>query len=117
MPVRVLIVDDDTAFRQRAAPLLAQRGYQVVGEAEDLEQARAAIARARPDALLLDVTLPDGDGVAFAQELASTGAAMRVLLTSSDADAVPARLLGRSAAAGLVAKVDLAGADLTRYLG
>jgi DNA-binding NarL/FixJ family response regulator len=117
MPVRVLIVDDDTAFRRRAAPLLAERGYQVVGEAENLEQARDAIARARPDALLLDVTLPDGDGIAFAQELASAGTAMRVLLTSSDADAVPARPLELSAAAGFVAKVDLAAADLTPYLG
>ena len=113
----MLIVDDDPAFRRRGATLLAERGYQVVCEAETLELARAAIARARPDALLLDVTLPDGDGIAFAQELARADGAMRVLLTSSDAGAVPTRLLERSGAAGFVAKVDLAAADLTPYLG
>ena len=117
MPVRVLIVDDDPAFRRRGATLLAERGYQVVCEAETLELARAAIARARPDALLLDVTLPDGDGIAFARELARADGPMRVLLTSSDAGAVPTRLLERSGAVGFVAKVDLAAADLTPYLG
>ena len=117
MPVRVLIVDDDPSFRQRGATVLAERGYQVVGEAETLEQARAAIARARPNALLLDVNLPDGDGIAFARELASADGGLRLLLTSSDAGAVPPRLLDRSGAAGFVAKVDLAAADLAPYLG
>jgi DNA-binding NarL/FixJ family response regulator len=117
MPGRVLIVDDDPAFRRSAATLLAERGYRVVGEADNLEQARAAIARARPDALLLDVNLPDGDGIAFAQELTAADHGVRVLLTSSDAGAAPRRLLERSGAAGFVAKVDLAAADVTPYLG
>jgi hypothetical protein len=42
---------------------------------------------------------------------------MRVLLTSSDAGAAPRRLIARSGAAGFVAKVDLAAADVTPYLG
>jgi DNA-binding NarL/FixJ family response regulator len=117
MPVRVLIVDDDPAFRRRGATILADRGYEVVGKAETIEQARAAITRARPDALLLDVTLPDGDGIAFARELARADGAMRVLLISSDAGAVPPWLLERCGAAGFVAKVDLAAADLTPCLG
>jgi response regulator of citrate/malate metabolism len=67
--------------------------------------------------VLLDVHLPDGDGIAYAKELTGADAAPRVLLTSSDAGAVPCRLLERCGAAGFVAKVDLAGADLTPYLG
>jgi len=96
----VLIVDDDPEFRQRASRVLADRGYD-----------------ARPDAVLLDVNLPDGDGLTFAQELADADGAVRVLLTSSDAGAAPRRLVERSGAAGFVAKVDLAVADLTPYLG
>ena len=114
---RLIIVDDDPAFRQSAATLLADRGYRIVGEAASLAHARVAIAEARPDALLLDVNLPDGDGIAFARELTADHHGMRVLLTSSDAGAAPRRLIARSGAAGFVAKVDLAAADVTRYLG
>jgi DNA-binding NarL/FixJ family response regulator len=117
MRPRVLIVDDDPAFRQSAATLLADRGYRVVGEAGSLAHARVAIAEARPDALLLDVNLPDGDGIAFAQELTADHHGVRVLLTSSDAGAAPRQLIARSGAAGFVAKVDLAATDVTSYLG
>jgi two-component system nitrate/nitrite response regulator NarL len=113
----VLIVDDDPEFRRRASRVLADRGYDVVGTAATVAQARARLRDARPDAVLLDVNLPDGDGLAFAQELAVADGALRVLLTSSDAGSAPRRLVERSGAAGFVAKVDLAAADLTRYLG
>jgi DNA-binding response OmpR family regulator len=112
----VLIVDDDPEFRQRASRVLADRGYDV-GTAATVAQARVGLRDARPDAVLLDVNLPDGDGLTFAQELADADGAVRVLLTSSDAGAAPRRLVERSGAAGFVAKVDLAVADLTPYLG
>ena len=113
----VLIVDDDPRFRWRASRVLADRGYEVVGTAATVAQARAGVRDARPDAVLLDVNLPDGSGLAFARELALGARAPRVLLTSSDAGAAPRRLVERSGAAGFVAKVDLATADLTPYLG
>lgn len=115
MPVQVLIVDDDAEFQHSAGRLLADRGYHVVGAVPTVERARAAIGRACPDAVLLDVNLPDGDGIDFAHELAAGG--LRVLLTSSDAGAAPPRLVERSGATGFVAKVDLAVADLGPYLG
>jgi DNA-binding NarL/FixJ family response regulator len=108
----VLIVDDDPRVRAMAAEALAARGYDVVGEAETVAGARAAVASLRPDALLCDVNLPDGNGLAFAVELR----ALRVLLTSSDADAAPRRLLDR-ARAGFVAKPDLLVTDLRPLLG
>ena len=117
MPVRVLLVDDDEAFRQSAARFLAERGYDVVGQASTVAEARAAVVRLRPDALLLDINLPDGNGVAFATELTRDGAAPRVLLTSTDASAVTRRLLDRSGAVGFVAKADLMGGDLRSHLG
>jgi DNA-binding NarL/FixJ family response regulator len=117
MPVQVLIVDDDPGFHLSAARLLGARGYDIAGAATTIGQARAAIRRIPPDAVLLDVNLPDGDGLDFAQELAAGGHDLRVLLTSSDAAAAPPRLVERSGATGFVAKVDLAAADLTPYLG
>jgi DNA-binding response OmpR family regulator len=114
MPVRVLLVDDDEAFRQSAAKFLAERGYDVVGQASTVAEARSAVGRLHPDALLLDVNLPDGNGVDFAAEL---GDGTRVLLTSTDSSAVTRRLLERSGATGFVAKPDLMAVDLRSYLG
>ena len=117
MSIRVLLVDDDAGFRKSATEALAERGYVVAGEAGSLAEARAAVGRLRPDALLLDVNLPDGNGVAFATELGASGDPPRILLTSSDSAAVTPRLLARCGAHGFVAKADLRTADLRGFLG
>ena len=117
MAARVLLVDDDDAFRVYAAGVLTRRGYEVAGHAGSVAEARAAIDRFRPDALLLDVNLPDGNGIDFARQLTEDGAALRVLLTSTDSSAVTPRLLARCGATGFVAKPDLMAIDLRSYLG
>ena len=68
MPRTVLVVDDSAAFRATAQVLLKARGYEVVGAAGDLASAHAAAAELRPDCVLLDVNLPDGDGVTMARQ-------------------------------------------------
>jgi DNA-binding NarL/FixJ family response regulator len=65
--------------------------------------------------MLLDVNLPDGNGLAFLA--AQQDACPRVLLTSTDPDAASAHAVQRSGAAGFVAKTELLVTDLTRYLG
>jgi DNA-binding NarL/FixJ family response regulator len=117
MPVTVLLVDDDATFRERIRAVLAERGYDVVGEAGTLAEARAAVAELSPEAMLLDVNLPDGNGIRFAGELSAAADAPRIVLTSNDPGAVPARLVARSGATGFFAKTDLSVADLTPYLG
>ena len=114
MPIRVLIVDDDDAFREGIARELEARGYAIAGCAATLAEARAALLALDPDAILLDVNLPDGNGVTFAHGIATRA---RVLLTSTDDGAAPARLVERSGAVGFVAKTELLDADLGRYLG
>jgi len=114
MPIRVLIVDDDPAFRDGVAGVLAQRGYEVAGCAGTLAEASRALAELDPDAVLLDVDLPDGNGVTFT---GATRPRARVLLTSTDSGAAPARLVTRAGAAGFVTKTELLGADLGLYLG
>ena len=113
--VKVLIVDDDPSFRAAALGLLAARGYQVVGEAACGAEGLAIACASCPDAVLLDVNLPDGDGLAVAARLTAAGGA-RVLLTSSDSRAAPERLLRSSGAVGFIAKEDLADAALDTYL-
>jgi len=104
----VLIVDDDGDFRRTASRLLIDRGYRVVGQAASVAEARLAIAELRPDAVLLDVNLPDCDGVSFAEELATSHPGVRVLLTSSDTTLEGTHFL---------AKTDLIASDLAQYLG
>ncbi|MGZ4270286.1 MAG: response regulator [Solirubrobacteraceae bacterium] len=108
MSPSVLIVDDDPVFRDLARAMLAAAGFDEIAEAADVAEARAVAGRVRPDAVLLDVHLPDGDGLALAREL---GAAARVLVTSSDAS------IGRAPGITFVAKTELPGADLRHYLG
>lgn len=77
---RVLIVDDHATFRAFARLLLARAGYEVVGEAADLAAARERIAALEPDLVLLDLQLPDGDGLTLGPDLRP-----RVVLVSSRA--------------------------------
>ena len=117
MAVRVLVVDDDSRFRESIARALSDRGYDVIGRAGTAAEARDGVARLRPDAVLLDVNLTDGDGISLASELAGDDDRHRVLLTSSDSDAAPARLVRQSGARGFIAKDELLASDLSRYLG
>lgn len=116
MQLTVLIVDDDPQFRRCARSLLAARGYWVVGEAESGSEGLALASRLEPDTVLLDVNLPDVDGLAIAARL-SEGGGPRVLLTSCDATAASDRVVRRCGAAGFVAKEDLAELALGAYFG
>lgn len=112
----VLIVDDDVAFADLAADLLTERGYDVVGQATTAGAAVAACERLDPDAVLLDVRLPDGSGMALAQTLRAGGDRPNVLLTSNDRMAIGPQHVERSAAHGFVPKTELARTDLDVFL-
>ncbi len=106
MATTVLIVDDDPGFRGLAAELLRDRGYRIVGEAGSAQEALTLARELRPAGVLLDVELPDGDGIALADRLRAGDDAPRVLLTSTEQCGVEPFVL----------KADLAGADLEAYL-
>ena len=78
-----LLVDDNASFRRLATQLLARAGFAVVGEAADAAAALREAERLQPDALLLDIVLPDRSGLAVAEELARLRRRPRVVLTSS----------------------------------
>jgi CheY-like chemotaxis protein len=67
----VLIVDDHAAFRASARALLQAEGFDVIGEAANGAAAVEAVAALRPEIVLLDIQLPDLDGLAVAEQLAA----------------------------------------------
>jgi two-component system nitrate/nitrite response regulator NarL len=112
----VLVVDDDPEFRKLAGRLLAASGLGVVGEAGSVSAALSAASRLRPSAVLVDVELPDGDGVALAYALAELPWDPRVVLTSIDEDITTTEEARNAGARAFVHKADLPNAPLVELL-
>ncbi|HEX7659384.1 MAG TPA: response regulator transcription factor [Pseudonocardiaceae bacterium] len=72
MPISVFLVDDHEVVRRGLRTLLnAEPDITVVGEAGTASEALVAIPRARPDVAVLDIRLPDGEGVMVCREIRS----------------------------------------------
>src|SRR3954469_11646524 len=82
---RVLIIEDHAAFRAVARELLERRGFVVVAEADGAKTGLEAAQRVAPDAVVLDINLPDGHGIDVCRALTESDAALVVLLLSADA--------------------------------
>jgi DNA-binding NtrC family response regulator len=76
---RILIVDDEPIIRFGVRDFLTARGFEVE-EADTLEAARRAFQRIRPDAVVLDYALPDGNALDLIQDLHAIDAAVPVVL-------------------------------------
>jgi response regulator NasT len=79
---RVVIAEDEALIRMDLAEMLAEEGYDVVGEAGDGETAVRLAEEKRPDLVVLDVKMPQLDGIAAAQRIASQRVAPVVILTA-----------------------------------
>jgi DNA-binding NarL/FixJ family response regulator len=113
----VLVVDDDPAFRRLAQRILATFELGVAGEADTGASALSAAGTLRPDAVLVDVGLPDTDGISLARELTALPWRPRVVLTSTNAEAASPSDVRSSGAEAFVPKNDLPGAALGDLLG
>jgi DNA-binding NtrC family response regulator len=81
----ILVVDDELGIRDLLSEILSDEGHNVE-VAENAAQARAARLRDRPDLVLLDIWMPDTDGVTLLKEWSSTGAlTMPVIMMSGHA--------------------------------
>lgn len=96
---RVLIAEDEALIRLDLAEMLAEEGYDVVGEAADGETAVRLAEELRPDLVILDIKMPVMDGLAAAERIAGARIAPVVILTAfSQRD-----LVERARAAGAMA--------------
>jgi DNA-binding NarL/FixJ family response regulator len=115
VPKRVLIVDDHQPFRAVARDLLESAGYIVSGEAADAAEALAAVAADSPDAVLLDVQLPDRDGFTVASALTAADGPAVVLISSREADDYGLRVTA-CGARGFIPKSKLSAATFAALL-
>ncbi len=86
-PIRVFLLDDHEIVRRGVRDMLEAEGdIQVIGEAGTASSALARIPALRPDVAVLDVRLPDGDGVSVCREIRSRMPEVACLMLTSFAD-------------------------------
>jgi DNA-binding NarL/FixJ family response regulator len=116
MSTTVVIVDDDAGFRRRARQVLVAGGFDVVGEAGDVASADLVVGRLQPEAVVVDVQLPDGDGFDVVDRLLAGGGQPKIVLMSGrDRGEYGARVTG-CGALGFMDKLDLNAATLRELL-
>ena len=109
VPQTVLIIDDHAGFRHAARALLEADGFNVIGESATGTEGLEAVKRLRPDVILLDVGLPDLDGIEVAGRLKACADSPAVVLTSSrDVSDYPPHF-ENCGARGFIAKAELSG--------
>ncbi len=81
---KILLVEDDLRVQLNNQEILERHGYTVL-LAMDLAEARKVVANMRPDAVVLDISLPDGDGVGFLEEIRQNLAIPVLVLTAAQA--------------------------------
>lgn len=102
---RILIVDDHPPLREAlAARIGRQSDLQVCGEAADLAEALRLVASVRPDVVVVDITLKDGNGIELVKRLKSRDDRVRVLVWSMHAESLYAERALRAGALGYITK-------------
>jgi len=91
-PAVVLLVEDDSSLRTALAATLKAAGYKPIA-AQDAAEGRRWLAHYRPDLVLLDLGLPDEDGLTLIAAVRARGQTPVVVLSARDAEAMKVRAL------------------------
>jgi two-component system invasion response regulator UvrY len=103
--IRVIIVDDHPVVRRGLKQIIAaEQGMQVVGEAENAQEAIRVIRRTVCDAVVLDITLPDGSGLDVLGRLKSENPTLPVLIMSIHDEELYALRVLKTGASGYLMK-------------
>jgi len=101
--VRVLICEDEGLTALRLQATIKKLGYEVAGEARDGEEAVAAAARLKPDAILMDIRMPKLDGISATEQIMKVRPTAIVMITAyNERELVDAAL--RAGASGYLVK-------------
>ncbi|NPV78767.1 MAG: response regulator [Firmicutes bacterium] len=79
---KVLVVDDAAFMRMRAVKLLQENGYEVVEAADGLEAVEKYVQE-KPDGVLMDITMPNMDGIAAVKEIKKIDPKANIIMCSA----------------------------------
>ena len=80
---KVLVVDDAAFMRMMIKDILTKNGYEVAGEAENGAIAVSKYAELKPDLVLMDITMPDKDGIQALKEIKASDGGAKVIMCSA----------------------------------
>ena len=104
MTIRLLLADDHRMLREGLRRSMTEEGFDVVGEAENGEEAVRMTEELQPDVVLMDVSMPEMDGVEATRIIRATEAATRVIMLTMHADADVLADAIRAGASGYLVK-------------
>lgn len=84
--IRLMLADDHRMLREGLRRSMTERGFQVVGEARDGAEAVELAAALRPDVILMDVTMPEMDGVEATRQIKARYPEIRIVMLTMHAD-------------------------------
>ena len=116
MPARVLVVDDDPDFRGLVVRIVAGTDGIEVREADSVATAIETALSQEPGAALVDVGLPDGNGIDLARWLSAMPWGPHIVLTSTDPDAASPEDVRACGADAFIPKDELSDVPLRRLL-
>jgi two-component system, NarL family, response regulator DegU len=102
--IRLLLADDHRMLREGLRRSMTDEGFDVVGEATNGEEAVAMAAELAPDVVLMDVTMPEMDGVEATREISANGTPTRVVMLTMHADKEVLAEAIRAGASGYLVK-------------
>lgn len=100
----VLVVDDDSMMREMLKLILHSDDYQVIGEAANGKNAIALCAGLKPGLVLLDINMPEMDGLQVLEEIRKISPATTVIMVSAEATMDRVSEAIKKGAAGFVVK-------------
>lgn len=83
MGKRILIVDDAAFMRMMLKDILTKNGYEIAGEAENGQRAVELYRELRPDAVTMDITMPEMDGITAVKEIKKIDPGARIVMCSA----------------------------------
>lgn len=112
---RILVVEDETMFREFLTGWFEAEGYEILGSVGTLGEAEAITVR-REDLVVLDLDLPDGDGMGYVERQAQRDSGTRILVLTAHVGNHPVVRLKKSGIMGALDKAETSGAELRRAL-
>jgi two-component system response regulator DegU len=104
MTIRLMLADDHRMLREGLRRSMTEQGFDVVGEAGDGDEAVRLADQLRPDVVLMDVTMPEIDGVEATRQIKSTMPAIKIVMLTMHADQEVLAEAIRAGASGYLVK-------------